>query len=141
LYLAAEASPQMTLVRQLLCFTGRSGRRDFWLKGLLPVLGINVLTFVPVVPTGITILYLWPFTAIHVKRLMDRDRSPWLFLLVLVPPISIRFLYPFLDRSPWLLLLLSVNGVAVTWLIIETWFLKGTTGQNRYGPDPVPKGA
>jgi len=48
----------------------------------------------------------------QVKRLHDRGRSGWFVLLSLVP-------------------------IANIWIFIEVAFLKGTTGPNDFGPDPL----
>jgi len=29
-----------------------------------------------------------------------------------------------------------VNWVTGIWIMVEVWFLKGTDGTNRFGPDP-----
>ena len=50
--------------------------------------------------------------ALGVKRLHDRDRSGWFYLLLMVPFVNI-------------------------WIAIEILFLRGTVGPNRFGPDPL----
>jgi uncharacterized membrane protein YhaH (DUF805 family) len=60
------------------------------------------------------ILNLWITLAITVKRFHDRDKSGWWVLIGLVPAIG------------------------ALWILIECGFLKGTTGDNRFGADPVP---
>jgi uncharacterized membrane protein YhaH (DUF805 family) len=48
-----------------------------------------------------------------VKRLHDRDRSGWFYLIFFVPVIG------------------------TLWLLVELGFLRGTQGENRFGPDPL----
>ena len=54
--------------------------------------------------------------AIGVKRLHDRNKTGWWMLIILLPVIG---------------------GL---WYLIECGFLKGTTGPNTYGPDPLTAG-
>ncbi|MDK1018188.1 MAG: DUF805 domain-containing protein [Actinomycetota bacterium] len=56
---------------------------------------------------------LWAGLAIAIKRWHDRDKSGWWILIGLVP---------------------IIGGF---WALIETRFLTGTQGENRYGPDPL----
>jgi uncharacterized membrane protein YhaH (DUF805 family) len=50
---------------------------------------------------------------VQIKRWHDRDKSGWWVLINLIP---------------------CVGGL---WALIECGFLKGTTGPNKYGPDPL----
>lgn len=59
------------------------------------------------------ILELWAQAALSVKRAHDRGRSGWFVLVLFIPLVQI-------------------------WPLIELWFLRGTTGDNQYGPDPLP---
>jgi len=56
---------------------------------------------------------LWIGLAIAAKRWHDRNKSAWWILIVFVP---------------------VVGGL---WYLIECGFLKGTTGSNKYGADPL----
>src|ERR1044071_1301694 len=59
------------------------------------------------------ILALWIGLAVAAKRWHDRNKSAWWILIVFVP---------------------AVGGL---WYLIECGFLKGTTGPNKFGPDPL----
>lgn len=59
------------------------------------------------------VLQTWASLAIAVKRAHDRGRSGWFVLVGLIP---------------------IVGGL---WLLVELGFLKGTDGDNAYGPDPL----
>ena len=59
------------------------------------------------------ILALWIGLAIAAKRWHDRNKSAWWILIVFVPVVG-----PF-------------------WYLIECGFLRGTTGANKYGSDPL----
>ena len=59
------------------------------------------------------VLAFWSGLCVGIKRYHDRDKSGWWVLIVFVPIIG------------------SI------WYFIETGFLRGTTGSNRFGLDPV----
>ena len=61
----------------------------------------------------VSLLLIWPALAVTAKRWHDRDKSGWWNLINFVPVIG------------WL------------WALIETGFLPGTIGDNRFGPDPI----
>ena len=109
---------------------GRISRSQYWLRFALPVFATNVAFMVVIATLAASgsvaaagILYVlwvifiltmfWPNLAILIKRSHDRD-WPWPFILLLLVPL-VQF-----------------------WPIIELWFLRGTVGGNRFGPDPVP---
>lgn len=59
------------------------------------------------------VLVFWISLAVGVKRWHDRNKTGWWMLILFVPVIG---------------------GL---WYLIECGFLKGTTGPNIYGPDPL----
>ena len=114
-------------------FSGRINRKTYWLAGVIPCTAIllillsltlllssqsggwRTLASILSVPT---LLYyssfaFWIYPALTVKRFHDTERSAWHLLLPLIPLIgAIVFLLLTLDS--------------------------GTSGDNRYGPDPGP---
>lgn len=143
-------------------FDGRIGRKRFW-RGYLAIIGIALLVSMGIPSLAIShpgsehlaalilsLAILYPAAAISVKRLHDRDKSGWLAALFLVPGPFLQILELLgiaggLARAPgaallphvisWVLTALII--VAGIWALIELGFCKGTTGPNRYGPDPV----
>ncbi|MCX7365134.1 MAG: DUF805 domain-containing protein [Alphaproteobacteria bacterium] len=121
--------------RLLFSFSGRINRAKFWLVALGMWVVMMVIFAVVLAPvftaadpqaamasmgavTGIILLLvyivaLWIGLATQVKRWHDRNKSGWWVLIALVPLVG-----PF-------------------WFLIECGFLKGTTGPNQYGPDPL----
>lgn len=106
----------------LFSFEGRINRQPFWLYWL----GWFVLICVVQSLTGewesgqastptliIAIVSLWTNLAVQAKRWHDTDRSAWWILIGLVPIIG------------------------PLWSLIVTGFFSGTTGDNRFGPDPL----
>ena len=132
-----EAGPEMTLTKVWFSFNGRISRSTWWMKYFLPILGISIglsildmilgTTFViaegnayngyvdqtmGILSTVWMLPSIWIFFAAGAKRIHDRNRSGWFQLLWFVPLLNL-------------------------WVWIETWFLRGTVGANRFGPDPV----
>jgi len=117
----------MTIGQVLFSFRGRMTRRDYWLKGFLVLFPVGVINsllasfgFDSVAALSLSLMIgiasLWPSLALVVKRLHDRNRSGWFAATMLIPVAGIVF------------------GI---WIIIEVWFLRGTWGPNRFGPDPL----
>lgn len=108
--------------RMFFSLHGRVSRRQFWLYGVLALLGLaalgHALLGIARVRTQtadliVNLLLLWPALAVSVKRWHDRDKSGWWMLLNLVPVIG------------WI------------WALVDNGFLRGTTGPNRFGEDPL----
>ena len=107
-------------------FEGRVGRQDFWIRYVLPYLG---MLFVVVLIAGIdenvgqtvslifSLAIMWPSLAVIAKRWHDRNKSGWWILIALIPIVG------------WI------------WALVENGFLRGTVGPNRFGPDPLSAGA
>jgi uncharacterized membrane protein YhaH (DUF805 family) len=111
-------------------FRGRISRKTYWLVYALPIFAINIILNIIAGLTGaldptrepnyvvlgvLLVVYLFfivPSLAASIKRLHDRDRSGWFLLLSLIPLVNF-------------------------WVVIEIWFMKGTQGPNRFGPDPL----
>ncbi len=117
--LFAEPMPPLRLYFSL---QGRLSRRDFWLHGVLALIGLallgHALLGIARVPahqaeTVLNLLLLWPAMAVQVKRWHDRDKSGWWVLLNLVPVFG------------------------TLWALIDNGFLPGTAGANRFGEDPL----
>ncbi len=108
-------------------FSGRAARSEFWYWTLFVVLvtmaaGIldrGLFDFDESTTTGVfgplvSLIFFLPGLAVSVRRLHDLDRTGW-----------------------WLLLVLTVIGV----ILLIIWdCIKGTTGPNRFGPDPLGGG-
>ena len=116
-------------------FQGRTNRAKFWLVAfailvleaiLFAWLGSNVamsddpqeaLARMGPVPSIVLLLFgilvTWISIAVGIKRFHDRNKSGVWVLIIFVPVIG------------------------SLWYLIECGFLKGTTGPNNYGPDPL----
>ncbi|MBB5574780.1 MULTISPECIES: DUF805 domain-containing protein [Rhizobium] len=127
--------------RLLFSFQGRINRKKMWLAVLIHIIVAAVVGLVfallwSVIPGSISedgtyhaegaaaipyialglayvIFSVWSGLAVAVKRLHDRNKSGWFFLIQFVPLIG------------------SV------WYLVEVLLLKGTTGSNRFGEDAI----
>ncbi len=108
--------------RNYVNFSTRAIRSEYWYWTLFVVLvsivsGVIDWTIVPgakVGPVGAitSLALLLPGIAVSVRRLHDRDYSGWWVLLAFVPLVG--------------------------WIILLVWFvMRGTVGDNRFGPDPL----
>lgn len=107
----------------LFSFEGRINRAKFWLGAVIlwaayAILG--ALFYAARDSTGLLIVLglidlalIWPALAVSIKRWHDRDKSGWWVLIVLIPIVG------------------------PIWALVETGFLLGTSGPNRFGPDPL----
>lgn len=110
-------------------FSGRSRRREYWMFGLF-YWGVTILLAVPIIagfdaeqgfsPVGtlaLVALVLFvlgsfiPALAVCVRRFHDQDKTGWLLLLQFLPYIG-----------PIIVMIFML--------------LSGTSGPNRFGPDP-----
>jgi len=102
-------------------FSGRASRSEYWywvlfaiLAGLTTgILDAAIFPDLTVSPLNLIagLILLLPGIAVSVRRLHDTDRTGW-----------------------WLLLYLSIIGGIV---LIIFFCLRGTSGPNRFGPDPL----
>ena len=105
-------------------FTERSRRKEYWLYTLCYTIVYTIISYIDisvgtVSATGIgtlstifAIALLLPSLGVLVRRLHDTNRSGWWVLILLIPLVGMI----------WMIVLLC---------------LQGTSGQNRFGEDPL----
>ena len=92
------------------------------------------VAFVFIVGNGI-----WMHSAVTIKRLHDRDKSGWWYLIYGIAPFAffLAAIYFWTARALEAASILFVlSFVGLIWAIFELGFLRGTAGPNRYGPAP-----
>lgn len=145
----------MNLITLFATFTGRIGRKSWWIGfllltvvefGLIALLDPAFLSEDPVTPnlahTLVTLVLCVPALAITLKRFNDRDYVWWIGYAVFVPAILFYIASYFgLFLNPdefsltehllfWPMVLLGLL------VLVDNGFMRGTKGPNRYGPDP-----
>jgi uncharacterized membrane protein YhaH (DUF805 family) len=90
-----------------------------------------------VVVIAVVVFTFWTGLATAVKRLHDRNKSGWWILVFWLLPGVINAIGNSFGEGADMLTALVGFGISV-WGFIEIACLKGTTGPNDYGPDPLP---
>ena len=103
-------------------FDGRSARSEYW----WPVLAMTIVNYFIILPIQLlvsegfggilsiifSLVILIPSIAVAIRRLHDTDKSGWWYLLIFLPIIG--------------------------WIALIVFFATaGTSGSNRFGPDPL----
>jgi uncharacterized membrane protein YhaH (DUF805 family) len=128
----------------LFSFQGRINRAKYWiatityislviaLTGLGFFFRFNVIFFV--VAALIFVALTVSGLAVGIKRLHDRDMSGWwLLVFYLLPPVL-----DGVGRALGIPVIFSLAGSAVSiWALVVLGFLRGTSGANQFGPDPL----
>ncbi|MFZ4541143.1 MAG: DUF805 domain-containing protein [Rickettsiales bacterium] len=109
--------------------SGRAARSEFWFWVLFVFLGSLILGIIDGILFGVvdaagqskgsgplglvfSLATLIPYICVGARRMHDVNRSGWWILINLIPIIG--------------------------WIVFIVWAAtKGTTGDNRYGPDPL----
>ena len=134
---------------------GRIGRRDFWIgvAGLL-VVGI-IIGLITLVVAGLEsflsrllsfigqIILAYPAFCLMAKRFQDRDR-PGTFAAIpigvalVIGLIQLTGLSGSIANPNWFGVLLGWVDLGIfVWILIDLAILRGTVGNNQFGPDPV----
>jgi len=146
----------MEFVWLLFSFKGRLGRARYLIVELtllalwvLALYGSSSLVSSPEALSWVAAIpMIWINTATTAKRLHDRNRSGWWAVAVFVVNRLFYLYYGLffglafgVDISAAREMLLVMFAVALsllqTWIVIELFFLIGTDGPNRFGPDPT----
>jgi uncharacterized membrane protein YhaH (DUF805 family) len=84
-----------------------------------------------------TLVFAWFFAAASIKRLHDRNKSGWWIIpFVVATGIYGEFGHRLGGSWPAALIGLAVF-IGSIWGLVEMYWLRGTTGLNRFGPDPL----
>jgi uncharacterized membrane protein YhaH (DUF805 family) len=129
-------------------FRGRINRAKYWLAFLIyfialfalyvlfslffsfptDLLGILLVFSVPMIPIIVSSI------AVAVKRLHDRNKSGWWLLVFYFLPGVIGNIGPYTGVD--IVFQLASLGLSI-WALVELGFLRGTSGRNQFGPDPL----
>ncbi len=131
-------------------FRGRINRAKYWLTFVIyfialfvlyvrfslffsfpaDLLGFLLIFAVPVIPITVSSI------AVAIKRLHDRNKSGWWLLVFYLLPGVIGNIGPYTGLD----IVFQLASLALSiWALVELGFLRGTSGGNRYGPDPLSR--
>ena len=92
------------------------------------LLGLVLVSSVPLIPITISSV------AVAIKRLHDRNKSGWWVVAFYVLPGVIGNIGPYAGLDT----VFQLASLALSiWAVIELGLLRGTSGRNQYGPDPL----
>lgn len=140
-------------------FDGRINRKPYWLAAILLAVILTIIFLIIGFAGGISfgaagfgflllvtiiqLVSLYPSAALMVKRLHDRNRPGYFAAFLLVPIILLDLTNLVgitgnpLHMNVLDYLLNAVIVIIAIWFLIELGFLRGTSGPNQYGPDPL----
>ncbi|HCG5598922.1 DUF805 domain-containing protein [Vibrio parahaemolyticus] len=139
----------MSTKELLFSFHGRIDRKTYWIWNVIYYIsiigfGAGISKLFPafsylLLPIFLLVLLI-PDLAITTKRWHDRDKSIyWLGLNIplVIGRIATPMTSPMVQEpSTPQLFIASISLICGLWILIECGFLKGTSGPNKYGPEP-----
>ena len=144
----------MSMMQLLFSFRGRLNRKRYWMTVIVTMAVIILLLLLALVMIReqrfefaaltvviLFILYIpliWIGLAIGAKRLHDRNKSAWWLLVFYALPGILSTAGNQMD-DPGFLILHVVSFAISLWAFVELGCLRGTSGPNQYGPDPLSK--
>jgi len=134
---------------------GRIGRQSWWIGYVVIVVIVLVISMIVsglfgplsiatrLINLIITLAIAYPAYALSAKRFQDRNKSGALAAILVGIAILLALLQLFgLTGNPvnpnalGIVLNLALVVVGI-WFLVELGILRGTIGENQYGPDPV----
>jgi uncharacterized membrane protein YhaH (DUF805 family) len=138
----------MDWVTLLFSASGRINRAKYWIVHLvyIPLTAIAFLLLFSVrgnfpyfVLGAVYLACFYSITVAAIKRLHDRDKSGWWILFFWILP-SVLAGYRFLTAEAMGSNIAWFVGLIITlWFYVEVGCLPGTSGPNRFGPNPLDK--
>ncbi len=134
---------KICLTRKYCSFKGRASRSEFWwfclftliLNLIVALVGLLLPALGSIVSAVQALWLLLPTVGVTTRRLHDRNLSGWwqvLPLAAVLPAIAGAVL-----GADGLLVLAGSAAALASLGLLVVYVLKGTTGPNRFGPDPL----
>lgn len=134
---------KICLTRKYCSFKGRASRSEFWwfclftliLNMIVALVGLLLPALGSIVSAVQALWLLLPTVGVTTRRLHDRNFSGWwqvLPLAAVLPAIAGAVL-----GADGLLVLAGSAAALASLGLLVVYVLKGTTGPNRFGPDPL----
>lgn len=138
--------------KALFTFHGRASRLAYWRMQLLAT-GVLVVMWVvtifvamgagdlAAIPLILMIPVLIPLLAVCVRRLHDRNKSGWWLLIFWVAPFACLWAAQALTEAAPTGVVPALGVIALAlfleiWGLFEIGLLRGSPGENRFGPPP-----
>ena len=150
----AEIAASMPISYVWFSFDMRINRKVYWLKGILLLFLVQIAFPLVVAAIGVAVVAVLGLEAVITAVMAEPDSLPiglYIFAGILYVPFFVFVMWASLavavkrchdrDRSGWFLLIGGIPLIGVIWLFVELACLKGTSGENRFGPDPLTAGA
>ena len=133
-------------------FNGRITRSEYWGATLLLIIPILIVQYIafkiagPVAATIVSLIFYYPGYAVAVKRTNDRNRPAWIIQLFFAILIIFNLLVaiagsPVPPSIGWQNMGSLIVFIFSLYLFVEVGCLRGTVGDNQYGPDPLAEPA
>lgn len=142
----SQALPSGYWIQLFTSPSGRISRRQFWLHGVLPLVGASiVLGWIPIIGQILALGFLWGGICIAFKRFHDVGYPGWYSLIYLLPMVAAGvlvglglFITSIIDLA-WLLaeILWGIGFLIGLAQFIFVYVRVGQEGENRFGPDPL----
>ena len=134
---------KICLTRKYCSFKGRASRSEFWwfclftliLNLIVALVGLLLPALGSIVSAVQALWLLLPTVGVTTRRLHDRNLSGWwqvLPLAAVLPAIAGAVL-----GADGLLVLAGSAAALASLGLLVVYALKGTSGSNRFGPDPL----
>ncbi|MGL4290276.1 MAG: DUF805 domain-containing protein [Phreatobacter sp.] len=130
----------------LLTFDGRIARQDFWI-GIVALIVVNLVVGTILGWIGgaflsglLSLVMAYPAYCLSLKRSNDLDYPQTYVQAFMAAQVALTVISMFGGLGLGFLfysILLPILGIAALALLVVLGFFQGTTGPNRYGPDPL----
>jgi uncharacterized membrane protein YhaH (DUF805 family) len=137
----------MDWTHYLFSFNVRINRAKYWLFLVITIGVVFAASVVGAAAASIpgaviaaifaSIVLIYPSLAVAAKRLHDREKSAWWLLVFYVLPAFLSGVSEATASEGAAFILSAASVVVSIWGLIELGFLRGTSGPNAYGADPL----
>jgi uncharacterized membrane protein YhaH (DUF805 family) len=127
----------------LFSFQGRINRAKYWIATItyisatIALVGLGFFfrfdTIFFIIAAIVFVALTVSGVAVGLKRLHDRDMSGWWLLVFYLLPAVLDGI----GRELAAPVILSLGAAISVWALVVLGFLRGTSGPNQYGPDPL----
>jgi uncharacterized membrane protein YhaH (DUF805 family) len=131
-------------MNRMFSLTGRANRAEYWMNWFVITFAFTVLLVVLAklrVSNGIIIILIaltsLAYLPTSIRRLHDRNKSGWWVIVFIFTPMIFSLFIDQDTSNPQTVFLGLVGFGIMLWAFTELCCLKGTAGDNRFGPDPL----